>query len=58
MEDFISMIKIKIGEKMFYKYSNYSQDQVVTEDYEKICQLFMKMAKDEKTKEMLNRYFV
>ena len=43
---------------MFYKYSNYSQDQVVTEDYEKICQLFMKMAKDEKTKEMLNRYFV
>ena len=41
---------------MWYsKYSNYSPDQIINEDYEKLCVILLSMVKDEKIKEIMKR---
>lgn len=42
---------------MWYsKYSNYTPEQIMISDYEKICVQFLSMVKDEKIKEKMKRY--
>jgi len=38
---------------MFYKYSNYSSDQIINESYQKICDELLSVVKDGQTKEKM-----
>lgn len=39
-------------------YSKYTLDQIMSEDYEKMCSLFLDIVKDEKRQEQMKRYII
>lgn len=44
---------------MWYsKYSDYSPEQIINEDYENLCTQFLDMVKDDKIKEKMRRYTI
>jgi len=40
------------------KYSDYTSEQIITEDYQKLCNQFLHMSTDEKIKEKVKRNFI
>lgn len=42
----------------YSKYSDYSSEQIVTEDYQKLCDILLSKASNEQVLEKMKRYII
>ena len=40
------------------KYSDYDFEQITSKNYETLCSIFLKVAKNDKIKDAMKRYFI